>query len=323
MPRVLITTVPFARANKLPLELMQSAGIDYEINPLNRKLREHELRELIGGYDAVIAGTEQITDTVFENADRLKLISRVGIGLDGVDLIAAKRRQIQVCYTPDAPAPAVSELTIGLMLTLLRKVHIANGGMHNRVWSRHFGRRISEVTIGIIGYGRIGQGVLERLSSFSPGKVLVNDINNSLLSSTSISVESATKTEIYENADVISLHLPLTAKTRGLIGYRELKSMKTDAVLLNTSRGGIIDEDKLAQIMNEGHLSAAAIDVFESEPYDGPLCDIDRCLLTCHMGSMSNDCREKMEIEATEEVVRFFNRERLMNPVPDELYEIM
>ena len=168
MPRVLITTVPFARANKLPLELMQTAGIEYEINPLKRKLKEHELMELIGGFDALIAGTEQITESVFENADRLKLISRVGIGLDGVDLIAAKRRQIQVCYTPDAPAPAVSELTIGLMLTLLRKVHIANGGMHNRVWSRHFGRRISEVTIGIIGYGRIGQGVLERLSSFSP-----------------------------------------------------------------------------------------------------------------------------------------------------------
>ena len=142
MPRVLITTVPFARANKLPIELMQSANVEYEINPLKRKLKEHELMELIGGFDALIAGTEQITESVFENADKLKLISRVGIGLDSVDLIAAKKRQIQVCYTPDAPAPAVAELTIGLMLTLLRKVHIANG-MHNRVWARHFGRRIS------------------------------------------------------------------------------------------------------------------------------------------------------------------------------------
>ena len=144
-----------------------------------------------------------------------------------------------------------------------------------------------------------------------------------LLGPTNVRFERATKTEIFENADVISLHLPLTAETRGLISWRELKCMKTDAVLINTSRGGIIDEDDLAQVMNEGHLSAAAIDVFEIEPYDGPLCDIERCLLTCHMGSMSIDCREKMEIEATKEVVRFFNQERLMSPVPDELYDIM
>ena len=216
--------MPFARANKLPIELMQPADAEYEINLLKRKLKEHELIELIGGFDALIAGTEQITESVFENADKLKLISRVGIGLDSVDLIAAKKRQIQVCYTPDAPAPAVAELTIGLMLTLLRKVHIANGGMHNRVWARHFGRRISEVTVGIIGYGRIGQGVLQRLSSFSPRKVLVNDINTNLPEPANVSFERATKTEIYENADVISLHLPLTAETRALIGYQELKA---------------------------------------------------------------------------------------------------
>ena len=110
------------------------------------------------------------------SASRLKLISRVGIGLDSVDLLAAERRGIQVSYTPDAPAPAVAELTIGLMFSLLRSIHVASAQLHQGQWNRHFGRRISEVTIGIIGVGRIGARVLRRIHGFGSPRVLVNDI---------------------------------------------------------------------------------------------------------------------------------------------------
>src|SRR5436190_22442666 len=116
MPNVLITTVPFAQHDQTPVRLLEAAGATYVVNPLNRRLKEHELANLIGEYDAVIAGTEPITDVVMERAERLKLIARVGIGLDSVDLHAARRRGIRVSYTPDAPARAVSDLTIGLML---------------------------------------------------------------------------------------------------------------------------------------------------------------------------------------------------------------
>jgi D-3-phosphoglycerate dehydrogenase len=164
MPKALITTVPFGEKNRLPLEQLEAAGIEYLINPIGRKLKEDELAEMVSDFDVLIAGTELITDKVMNSASRLKLISRVGIGLDGVDLLAAERRGIKVSYTPDAPAPAVAELTIGLMLSLLRSVHVANAQIHRGEWHRHFGRRISEVTIGIIGTGRIGGRVLRRLA---------------------------------------------------------------------------------------------------------------------------------------------------------------
>ena len=174
--KVLITTVPFADKNKLPLRLLEKKGIEYLINPLNKKLTEDELANMVTDFDVIIAGTEQITAKVMDKAKNLRMISRVGIGLDSVDLLAARDRDIVVSYTPDAPAPAVAELTIGIMLTLLRSAHVSNSQMHFGQWHRFFGRRLSKVTIGIIGIGRIGQGVLEHLKGFGNPKILVNDV---------------------------------------------------------------------------------------------------------------------------------------------------
>jgi D-3-phosphoglycerate dehydrogenase len=322
MPRALITTIPFAERNKLPLELLAGAGIDYLINPTGRKLSEQQLAELVGDVEIVIAGTEPITERVMERAPRLKLISRVGIGLDNVDLLAAERRGIRVSYTPDAPAPAVAELTIGLMLSTLRSVHVANSELHRGTWHRHFGRRIPEITIGIVGTGRIGTRVLRRLAAFGTPRVLVNDLKPDLKLVPELKLEWVDKDDIYRLADLISLHVPLTAHTRSMIRRDQLLRMKADAILINTSRGGIIDEQDLVEVMRGGHLSAAAIDVFEQEPYAGELATIERCLLTAHMGSMSVDCRTRMEIEATEEVVRFLAGEALQAAVPQSEYEM-
>lgn len=322
MAKALITTVPFGDKNRLPLEMLEAAGIEYLINPIGRKLKEDELAEMVTDFDVLIAGTEPITDTVMSRASRLKLISRVGIGLDSVDLLAAERRGIQVSYTPDAPAPAVAELTIGLMLTLLRSVHVANAQMHRGEWHRYFGRRIPEVTIGIIGTGRIGGRVLRRLAGFGTPRILVNDIHPDLKVAPELKLEWVDKEEIYSHADIISLHVPLTVQTKNMIRREHLLQMKPDAMLINTSRGGIVNEHDLAGVLKTGHLSGAAIDVFEQEPYTGELAQIDRCLLTSHMGSMSVDCRTRMEIEATEEAVRFLTAQALQGLVPLEEYEV-
>lgn len=322
MPKALITTVPYGDKNRLPLELLEAAGIEYLINPIGRKLKENELAEMVGDFDVLIAGTEPITDKVMGRASKLKLISRVGIGLDGIDLLAAERRGIQVSYTPDAPAPAVAELTIGLMLSLLRSVHVSNAHMHRGDWHRYFGRRIPEVTIGIIGVGRIGGRVLRRLAGFGTPRILVNDLHPDLKVAPDLKLEWVDKEEIYSNADVISLHLPLTPHTKNMIRREQLLHMKPDAMIINTSRGGIINEHDLAEVLNTGHLSGAAIDVFEQEPYAGELAQIDRCLLTSHMGSMSIDCRTRMEIEATEEAVRFLTGQDLQGLVPSEEYDV-
>jgi len=322
MSKVLITTVPFADKDRRPLDLLESVGAEYVINPIGRKLKENELAELVADYDVIIAGTEPITDRVLSRAAKLKLISRVGIGLDSVDLLSAERRGIQVSYTPDAPAPAVAELTIGMMLVLLRHVHVANGHMHRGEWHRYFGRRISEVTLGVIGAGRIGGKVLHRLAALGATRLLVNDLRQTAGSADGAIIEWTDKETIYREADIISLHLPLTAQTKNMIRYRELKALKCDAAIINTSRGGIINECDLVRVLDEGHLSGAAIDVFEQEPYVGELAGIERCLLTSHMGSMSIDCRTRMEIEATEEAVRFLTGEPLTGSVPGEEYDV-
>lgn len=320
--KALITTVPFGERNRLPLRMLEEAEIEYCINPLGRKLNEDELVEMIVNYDILIAGTEPITSKVISCAPKLKLISRVGIGLDSVDLIAAQERGIQVTYTPDAPAPAVAELTIGLMLSLLRSIHTVNVQMHRGEWHRHFGRRIPEVTIGVIGAGRIGGRVLRRLAAFGTPRLLVNDQYPDHSVAPELKIEWVDKETIYREADVITLHLPLTGQTKNLITAKELALMKNDALLINASRGGIINEADLVGALAAGEIGGAAIDVFDLEPYSGPLSKFDNCLLTSHMGSMSVDCRTRMEIEATEEAVRYKMGKPMKSEVPIDEYNV-
>jgi len=322
MCKVLITTVPFAKQNKLPLELLAGMNVELLINPLHKKLTENELVNMVADFDIIIAGTEPITQKVMEAGRNLKLISRVGIGLDSVDLLAAEKMGITVAYTPEAPAPAVAELTIGAMLTLLRSTHLSNSQMHKGVWHRYLGRRLSEVTIGIIGVGRIGERILNHLEGFGCRRILINDLVQRADIEQKFSVEWVSKEEIYEEADIITLHLPLTHMTRDLICSKQLLAMKKDALLINTSRGGIVNEQDLYDVMASQHLGGAAIDVFEQEPYNGPLNKIEKCLLTAHMGSMSVDCRSSMEIQATQEVQRFLAGNELKSRVPNEEYEI-
>ena len=322
MPKALITTVPFGEKSKKALDLLSQNNIDYLINPLNKKLTENELAEMVTDFDVIIAGTEPITKKVMDSASNLKMISRVGIGLDSVNLLEAEQQGITVSYTPDAPAPAVAELTIGLMLTLLRSVHISNIEMHDGKWHRFFGRRLSEITVGIIGVGRIGNGVLKHLQGFAPTKILLNDTNQNLNLDEKNNIKWVDKETIYKQADIVTLHVPLTVQTKNMVKKAQLLSMKEDAIIINTARGGIINELDLYDVMREGHLSGAAIDVFDLEPYDGKLKEIQRCILTAHMGSMSIDCRTRMEIEATEEAVHFLKNEPLERVVPEEEYTV-
>ena len=290
MKKVLITTVPFGNSNPIPLEMLEEAGIEYLINPLGRKLNEKELALMVSDFDVIIAGTEEITDAVMENANKLKLISRVGIGLDSVDLLAAERRGIKVSYTPDAPAPAVAELTVGLMLTMLRSVHVSNLQMHDGHWNRYFGRRISEVTIGVIGLGRIGTSVLHHLRGFGTPKLLLNDTMPNHEIDRQFKVEWVTKEEIYKQADVITLHLPLTKQTKNMVRKEHLKMMKPDAILINCARGGLVDEKALTIALKNGHLFGAGLDTFSTEPpINNSLLLLDNIVLSPHCAGATLD----------------------------------
>jgi D-3-phosphoglycerate dehydrogenase len=318
--RVIVTTLPFGAANTTPIELLREAGIEVVLNPLGRRLREDEVASIIAGFPVVIAGTETISSKAMSLCPDLKAICRVGIGLDGVALNAARQSGIAVSYTPDGPSAAVAELTIGLMVDLLRGVTAADRELRNGTWTRSAGHRISRSTIGVIGVGRIGRRVIRHLLGGFPGvRILAND---PMPDPTLDAVEWTTKDRIYAEADVITLHVPLTPDTVDMISDRELSCMKRSASLVNTSRGGIINEAALAKALTSASIAGAAIDVFVEEPYSGPLTDIKTIILTCHMGSMTVDCRARMEIEATEEAIRFFSGVPFRSPVPDSEYDL-
>ena len=313
--KILVSTFPFSSNSNEPLNILKSLNVDLIVNPLNKKLSSQELINLIYDVDILIAGTENITKEVIDSAPNLKLITRVGIGLDNLDIEYAKSKGIFITYTPDAPSPAVAELTLAFMLSCSRKIFFANKEMHQGNWNRYFGKRLSKMKIGLIGVGRIGTLVIKCLESFGLNEIYLNDIEEKKIYS-SIKINWVEKEFIYSNCDIISLHLPLTLKTKNLLNITELRKVKSDAIIINTSRGGIINEKDLFEFLLTNPTNQAAIDVFETEPYFGELIKLDNCILTSHMGSMSEDCRLLMEIEACNEVSHYMKGHSFNNLIP-------
>jgi D-3-phosphoglycerate dehydrogenase / 2-oxoglutarate reductase len=324
--RIFISTIPFGEIETSPVRLLEKSGFEYKINPLGRKLKASEVATIAKDYDALIAGTEDTTPLI-QASKKLKIISRVGIGLDSVPLELCKKKRIKVCYTPDAVTKAVAEFTVGLMLDITRHITQADRQQRARVWQRHQGKRIGESVIGLVGYGRVGSQIAGILTSFKPKKILLNDLKNkqaeisSLSEISGVEIKQVEKEIIWENSDVISLHVPLSKLTKNMVGTEEMKMMKPETVLLNTARGGIINEEELYVSLKEKQIASAAVDVFEKEPYQGKLNELDNILLTQHMGSCSYDCRSKMELQAVEEVIRFFKQKPLLREVPEEEFQ--
>ena len=320
MKKVLITTIPFGDPQPKPLEMLKNAGIEYTINPFKRKITEDDLKKIISEYDGLIAGTEIISKEVIDLAEKLKIIARVGVGTDGVDLNYAKDKNIKVTYTPDAPGPAIAELTVGFMYSLLTSTHSSNIQIREGKWNRSIGRSFSDMTIGVIGAGRVGSKVIDLIDKIGCKNLIVSDVYHNESLREQYGFDWATKQEVFEQADIITFHVPLTADANGMVKKEQLLSMKADVLIINTARGGIIDENDLYDVMQTGHIGGVAIDVFEQEPYSGPLINIDRCLLTPHIGSASRECRAKMELESVQEIIRFFSNQELLSPVPEAEY---
>lgn len=320
---VFISTAPFAQGDPCALDMLKASGAQVRQNPVGRRLTDVELSKMIGSSTVLIAGTEPINERVLDRAPQLKLIARVGIGLDSVDLAEARRRGIEVSYTPDAPSEAVSEFTIGLILDLLRGVTLADRYMRGGEWNRFVGRRVAASVIGVIGVGRIGSRVIRHLVGAFPGvRILANDLRNCGDFENLPEVQWVEKEYMFQHADLISLHLPLTTETRDLIAQKTIGRMKKGVYLVNTSRGGVLNESDLLRALDAGRIAGAALDVFGHEPYHGPLLKSDRCVLTCHMGSMSKDCRFQMELQAAEDACRFLRGESIRQPVPVFEYEL-
>ncbi len=301
MNTLVISTSSFDIDNNPPLQHLLKNGLKIVTNPHRRKLTENEIIALLKD-DAVglIAGIEPLTERVFQSANHLKVISRCGAGLDSVDLIAAKSHGITVLNTPEAPAQAVAELTMGLMLALLRQINPIDRAVRNGEWPRAQGRLLAAQTVGIIGLGHIGRRVARLCQAFE-ATVMAYDPYASLVPTdvTVVSLETLLAT-----ADIITLHLPYSTDSHHLLNAQTLAAMKPEAIVINAARGGLVDENALLEALKSGKISAAALDVFEQEPYHGQLIECGNVILTSHVGSLARESRQRMEIEAAENLLQ-------------------
>ncbi|MFA5953740.1 MAG: phosphoglycerate dehydrogenase [Candidatus Pacearchaeota archaeon] len=305
--KILVNTDSFGKINSAPRETLEKIG-EIRYNQIGRKYSKEELIEVLKDYnpDIIIAGTEKYDKEILNYCKKVKIISRVGIGLDSVDLLECEKNGIYVTNTPDAPSNAVAELTMGHMLNLLRKIPEVGNDIKNHNWNRYIGRELSESCVGIIGYGRIGKKISEKLDGFH-SIWYVNDIEPSQL--IGVSKEKIKELEhILKNCDIITLHIPLNEENKNLISKTEFEIMKKNSIIINTSRGGIINEQDLYSWLKDNQSASAAIDVFEQEPYFGKLIELSNCHLSPHLGSCTEKSRLDMEMGAVKNIKKFLEK---------------
>ena len=303
--KVLITTSSFDLENFYQLDDLTSAGFEVILNPFGRRLSEHEVSDLLGNdIVGLIAGLEPLTARVLKNAGQLKVIARCGTGLDSVDVRVARDQGISVFTTPDAPTTAVAELTIAHILGLLRHVAESDRNIRAGRWTGLMGSLLKNKIIGIIGFGRIGQAVTKLVSAFD-AKVIAFDTQTI----SHPSVEQLPLDQLCARSDIISLHVPYSSESHHLINGNTLNRMKPTALLVNVSRGGLIDEDALCEALQNNRIAGAALDCFEVEPYSGPLLKFDNVHVTAHMGSYAHESRKQMEIDASTALVQSLRKQ--------------
>lgn len=302
--KILITTYPFG--DDSDLSILQQHSLYF-----NEKKSKYDREEIINRVkevnpDIIIAGTEKYDSELLNATSKLQMISRVGMGVDSIDLPEAKNRNIAIYNTPMAPINAVANLTIGMAYSLSRKISQMNHSMHLGEWKRITARDISDLTVGIIGFGNIGRKVYEKfldqgVTNFQiydpyqqvPPTISANDLESLLALS-----------------DLVTLHIPKTEKTTNLIGKKELELMKKDAIIINTSRGGIIDEKALYNHVLNNLDFSVGLDVYEQEPGTGGFEGLVNVLLTPHIATQTQKTRTVMENDSMKNIEAYLSNDK-------------
>ena len=285
------------------LEKLMQYSDDLVFNSKGRPLTEDELIELLPDCEGYIAGLDQITGKVIESAPKLRAISRYGVGYERVDIEAAKRHGVVVTNTPGANSEAVGELTIAMLLAVARKVPYLDRTTRDGGWVRSNGVELMGKTMGIMGLGAIGR-VVARCSAGFGMKVLAYDPYIDAAYCADHGIENCTFETILRESDVISLHLPLLDSTRHIIDAEAISKMKDGAILLNASRGGLIDEEAVYEALKTGKLGGLGMDAFETEPpKDSPLFEFENVVATPHTGAHTQEATANMARMSVENLI--------------------
>jgi len=296
---VLVTPTSFGRHNPALRHRLEQAVGEVVYNPTNRPLTADELVRLVPGCDGYIAGLDTVDRRVIEAADALRVIARYGVGVDAVDLAAAQEKGIVVTNTPGANTVSVAELTIGLILTLARRIPEASQATRLGQWPRLSGISLEKKVIGLVGFGAIGQQVARRLRGFDP-VLIAYDPQPQATRAEELGVTLMPLDEVIPQADFLSLHCPATEATRNMVNEDFLAKMKDGAYLVNTARGELVDELALWKALQSGKLSGVAMDVFSRQPpdRDDPLLAMPQVIVTPHMGAHTDGAIEAMGLGA-------------------------
>ena len=296
-------------------DVLKSKSIDYDIKT---GLEPSELKSIIDDYNGIlIRSATKLTADILENCTNLKVIGRAGVGVDNVDLDVATKNKILVMNTPLGNLEATAELSVGLMFSLYRHIHNANASTHEGKWekAKFMGTELKGKTLGIVGFGNIGQRVAE-ICKVIGMKILTNSNSASDEDLNNFGAKKVSTEDLISSSDVLSLHTKLNDQTKNMLNKESIATMKSSSVIINCARGGLINESDLKDALNNNVIAGAAIDVYETEPAtENVMFGAKNLLLTPHLGASSKEAQSNVAIDVANQVADFLKENKIVNNV--------
>ena len=306
--QIFVALSAFAEHDKRPLEILKACGYPYKIHNTAKRITPSELLRDGVESSVILAGVETYDAQILGRLNNLKCISRCGVGVDTIDLAIAKQRGIAVLNTPGIPTDAVAELALSMFLTLSRNLQRQMISMRNGRWERLETHLLAGRTIGLIGFGNIGQRVAELCLAFKARVLVCDPMVNSQIAN-ELNVSLVEKSQLLSESDIVSIHASRGDNESFLIGKSEIDLMKQGSFLVNLARGDMLDESALIDALNSGKIGGAGLDVFAKEPYIGALSKFDQVVLTPHSATNTIETRAAMELKCVENAIQFLKKQ--------------
>ena len=304
--KVLITSNSFGKFDEAPRKRLLDLGWELIDNRYHHIMNEEEMMGEVTGVDAIILGSDTVSKRVLEKADCLKIISRYGVGIDNIDVTAAEKKGIAVTVTKNCNTEAVADYTIALMLSTLRHVCNVHTSLQKGVWKKETGLDLCHKTVGVFGLGAIGRQVVKRLKGFEC-KIIGYDTFLDEAYCKREGIEIASPQEIFQQADIITLHIPGNADGTHFITHKELALMKPETVIINTARASLIDEKDMIQALKQRRIYGYGTDVFAEEPHMNPgFIGLDNVVCSPHTAAVSVEAVNKMSHAAVDHLIDYF-----------------